>query len=75
MKTVYQMNMFGGPDEKMKKKRNKMSDKEKAERREKRLLEKKIKAEKDFEEKMASIGHPQLYMFDDNGNIISSKTC
>lgn len=73
MGNVYQMDMFGGPDEKIKKKRKKMSDKEKAERREKRELDKKIKAEKEFEDKMASIGHPQLYMFDDNGNITQNN--
>ena len=73
MENVYQMDMFGGPDEKIKKKRKRMSDKEKEERREKRLLDKKIKAEKEFEDKMASIGHPQLYMFDDNGNTIQNN--
>ena len=67
-KQIYQLNMFGD-DEKVRKPRKKMSDQEKQERKEQRELEKKIKQEKEFEDKMAKLGHPQLYMdFDESVN-------
>ena len=69
MKNVYQMDLFGGQDEKIKKKRKVKSDAQKQEEREERERKKRLQREKEFEEYWASVGHPQLYMFDDDGNI------
>ena len=69
MANIYQMDLFGGPDEKLKRPRRKKSEMEKEEEREKRAIKKKLEKEKKFEDYWASVGHPQLYMFDDEGNV------
>lgn len=72
---VKQLDLFGAEPETIKKKRGrkKLSSQEKQERREKKAIEKKLKEEKEFEDYWASVGKPQLYMFDNDGNVIKNE--
>lgn len=67
--TIEQLDLFDGSfNQKIKKPRRKMSDREKEERKAERELQKKIKAEKDFEDYWAQRGWHQGYLFSDDDN-------
>ena len=69
METI-QYNLFDAPEVKKIKKQKRPSFIEKREKDEKREIEKKLKKEKEFEDYWASVGKPQLYFFNDNGDVI-----